>query len=130
MHVFPQLRKLEDKYKDEITVVGVHSAKFTAEQDSSNVRTAVLRYEIDHPVVNDRDFEIWQRYGVRAWPTLMFIDPEGNILGKHEGEISASDFDNILKDMVTEFDQNTLLNRVPVPLNLDCLLYTSPSPRD
>jgi len=119
MHVFPQLRKLEDKYKDEITVVGVHSAKFTAEQDSSNVRNAVLRYEIDHPVVNDRDFEIWQRYGVRAWPTLMFIDPEGNILGKHEGEISASDFDNILKDMVTEFDQNTLLNRVPVPLNLE-----------
>ena len=69
MHVFPQLRKLEEKYGNEMTVVGVHSAKFTAEQDSANVRKAVLRYEVEHPVVNDRD--VLPRFATPAFPNLL-----------------------------------------------------------
>ena len=49
MHVFPQLRKLEQKYAGELAVVGVHSAKFNAEKSTDNVRRAILRYEIEHP---------------------------------------------------------------------------------
>ena len=59
MHVLPQLRKLEEKYADILTVIGVHSAKFTSEKSSENVREAVRRYGIGHPVVNDAEFEIW-----------------------------------------------------------------------
>ena len=87
MHVFPQLRKLEEKYSSELAVVGVHSAKFDAEKATQNVRQAILRYEIEHPVVNDAGFEVWRQYAVRAWPTLMFVDPAGKVIGKHEGEI-------------------------------------------
>ena len=104
MHVFPQLRKLEEKYSNELVVVGVHSAKFTAEKDTENVRKAILRYEIEHPVANDSDFVIWQTYAVRAWPTLMFVDPRGKVIGKHEGEIILDPFDNIIAEMVREFD--------------------------
>ena len=32
------------------------SAKFQNEGDVANIRQAILRYEIQHPVVNDRDF--------------------------------------------------------------------------
>lgn len=119
MHLFPQLRKLEEKYRDQLTVVGVHSAKFTAEQDTANVRKAVLRYEIEHPVINDRDFDIWQQYGVRAWPTLMFVDPEGKVIGKHEGEIDFASFDELLGDMVAEFESEKLLNPRPLTFHLE-----------
>lgn len=119
MHVFPQLRKLEEKYADELVVVGVHSAKFSAEKDYENVRKAVLRYEIDHPVINDKDFQVWQQYGARAWPTLMFIDPEGKVLGKHEGEFAVSDLDSLLSKMIDEYDNNQLVNRTPITLSLE-----------
>ena len=119
MHVFPQLRKLEEKYADELVVVGVHSAKFSAEKDYENVRKAVLRYEIEHPVVNDKDFQVWQQYGARAWPTLMFIDPEGKVLGKHEGEFAVSDLDSLLSKMIDEYDNNQLVNRAPITLSLE-----------
>ena len=119
MNVFPQLRKLEEKYADELVVVGVHSAKFAAEKDYENVRKAVLRYEIEHPVVNDKDFEVWQQYGARAWPTLMFIDPEGKVLGKHEGEFAVSDLDSLLSKMIDEYDNNQLVNRSPIALSLE-----------
>ena len=119
MNVFPQLRKLEEKYADELVVVGVHSAKFAAEKDYENVRKAVLRYEIEHPVVNDKDFQVWQQYGARAWPTLMFIDPEGKVLGKHEGEFAVSDMDSLLAKMIEEYDNNQLVNRTPITLSLE-----------
>ena len=119
MHVFPQLRKLEEKYENELAVVGVHSAKFTAEQDSQNVRKAVLRLEIEHPVVNDKDFEIWKQYSVRAWPTLMFIDPEGKVIGKHEGEISINGFDELLQNMLMEFDERGLIDRKHLEYKLE-----------
>ena len=119
MNVFPQLRKLEEKYADELVVVGVHSAKFAAEKDYENVRKAVLRYEIEHPVVNDKDFQVWQQYGARAWPTLMFIDPEGKVLGKHEGEFAVSDMDSLLSKMIEEYDNNQLVNRAPIALSLE-----------
>src|SRR5438105_15200822 len=76
MHTFPQLRKIERKYGDRVIVVGVHSPKFPAERDTANLREAVLRYRIEHPVVNDRDFAVWNQFGGRAWPTLMFVDPQ------------------------------------------------------
>ena len=119
MHIFPQLRKLENKYAGELAVVGVHSAKFTAEKDTGNVRKAILRYEIDHPVVNDKDFQVWQLYGIRAWPTLIFIDPEGNLIGKHEGEIPLEPFDRVIEEVVAEFDEKGLIDRRPLEFKLE-----------
>ncbi len=119
MHIFPQLRKLEQKYSRELAVVGVHSAKFPAEQDTVNLRKAVLRYEIEHPVVNDRDFQVWERYAVRAWPTLMFIDPEGKVIGKHEGEIALDSFDSLIGEMVSQFDTKGLIDRRPLEFRLE-----------
>ena len=119
MHVFPQLRKLEEKYTAELAIVGVHSAKFTAERDSQNVRQAILRYDIQHPVLNDKDFVVWREYGIRAWPTLMFIDPEGKVIGKHEGEISLESFDELFGKLVGEFDERRLLDRRPLKFKLE-----------
>ncbi len=53
MHMFPQLRRIEHKYGDRVIVLGVHSPKFPAERETANLREAVLRYRIEHPVVNE-----------------------------------------------------------------------------
>jgi hypothetical protein len=118
MHTFPQLRKIERKYGDQVIVVGVHSPKFPAERETANLREAVLRYRIEHPVVNDRDFEVWQRFGGRAWPTLIFLDPEGRLIGKHEGELSFPDFDRLVGGMLEEFEARGLLHPAASPIAL------------
>ena len=114
MHVFPHLRKLEQKYVNELAVIGVHSAKFTSEKDTDNLRKAVLRYELEHPVINDSQFQVWQQYACRAWPTLIFIDPQGKIIGKHEGEITFEDFDPLFRQMMEEFDEQGMIDRRPM----------------
>ncbi len=121
MHILPQLRKLERKYRDTLAVIGVHSAKFTNEKETANVREAVMRYGIEHPVVNDRDFAVWGMYSVRAWPTLMFIDPAGKVIGKHEGEFDFDGLDRVISDMVREFDASGLLDRRLLEFQLEAV---------
>ena len=70
MHILPDLKYLEHKYPRELVVIGVHSAKFANEKESENIRRAIVRYEIEHPVLNDSDLAVWSRGGVNVWPTL------------------------------------------------------------
>ena len=108
------MRRLERKYSNELMVIGVHSAKFPNEKEKENLYKAVKRCELEHPVVNDAEFQIWQEYACRAWPTMMFIDPEGKVIGKHEGEMSYEDMDRLLGRMVAEFDEQGQLDRNPI----------------
>ncbi|HEY0657917.1 MAG TPA: thioredoxin-like domain-containing protein, partial [Pyrinomonadaceae bacterium] len=38
IHIIPDLKKLEAKYRKELVVIGVHSAKFDNEKDTENIR--------------------------------------------------------------------------------------------
>jgi sugar lactone lactonase YvrE len=110
------LRELEHEFADELVVIGVHSAKFPAERIAANLRAAVLRNGLVHPVVNDAEFAVWQGYGVRAWPTLMFLDPRGYVYAKHEGEFPLDPVRALLREMIAEYDADGLIDRVPLPL--------------
>lgn len=62
MHILPDLEAVEEKFPPQsgVVVVGVHSAKFLNEKVTANILSAVLRYNIQHPVVNDSDAFLWQ----------------------------------------------------------------------
>ena len=119
MHVIPELRRLEEEYPNELVIIGVHCAKFANETDTDNIRQIILRYRLEHPVVNDGDFLVWRIWGVRAWPTLVIIDPAGNVVGSYSGEGIYSLFKPIIKSLVQEFDAKGLLDRTPLRLKLD-----------
>jgi thiol-disulfide isomerase/thioredoxin len=119
MHVIPDLKKLEHKYPNELVVIGVHSAKFTNERDTDNIRQAILRYEIEHPVVNDKDMVVWQAYTVRGWPSLYLIDPAGKIIGYTSGEGIYEPFDKLIAKVIETFDAKKLIDRRPLSLKLE-----------
>ncbi|HVF89465.1 MAG TPA: thioredoxin-like domain-containing protein [Blastocatellia bacterium] len=119
MHIIPDLKKLEEKYAKELVVIGVHSAKFPGERETENIRQAILRYEIEHPVINDSRMDIWQQYAVRAWPTLMLIDPEGKVIGYTTGEGVYEPFDKLISKVVEEFDAKGKIDRRPLDLKLE-----------
>jgi len=104
MHVIPDLQRLERKYPKELVVIGVHSAKFENEKDSDAIRQAILRYDIEHPVVNDADFKIWKKFGAKAWPFFVLIDPEGSIVGTASGEGQYETFVKAIDDQIKKFD--------------------------
>jgi len=119
MHNFPGLKQLEAEYPDELIVIGVHSAKFQNEGETENIRQIILRYDLEHPVVNDNQFLVWNTWGARAWPTLVLIDPRGNIVGGHSGEGVYTVFKPVIDSLVGEFDQLGLLDRTSLELRLE-----------
>ena len=118
IHTLPDLAKLEKKYPNELVVVGVHSAKFDNEKESDNIRKAILRYEISHPVVNDANMTIWQTFKVSSWPTLFLIDPEGYIVGKGAGEGLYEPLDERIKELVKIHTAKKTLNTKPLKFEL------------
>ena len=116
-HVLPDLAKLEEKYKDELVVIGVHTAKFTAEQDTENIRRKVREYRIKHPVVNDANQVIWRRFGVQSWPTLALIDAKGQFVGMLSGEGHYEQLDRVIGQLVAKHKELGELNLSPLKFN-------------
>ena len=102
------MRELEQRFPDRLTVIGIHSGKYTTERVSERIAHAARRLGVLHPVLNDRQFRVWRAYAVRAWPTLVAIDHHGNVVGMHAGEFTA--------DAVAAFVQRLLADaRTAVP---------------
>jgi DNA-binding beta-propeller fold protein YncE len=128
IHTLPDLAKLEKKYPNELVVIGVHSAKFDTEKGNDNIRKAILRYEIHHPVVNDAKMAIWDRYAVRSWPTLWLIDPEGHLVAQGSGEGLYEALDREIGKLIEIHKKKKTLNTRPLKFQLARNLLGGSSP--
>lgn len=113
-HVLPDLAKLEEKYKNELVVIGVHTAKFPAERETENIRRKVREYRIKHPVINDANQTIWTRFGVNSWPTLVLIDAKGNYVDAVSGEGNYEVLDRAIGQLVERHKSQGELNLTPL----------------
>ena len=119
IHIIPDLKKLEAKYDKNLVVIGVHSAKFENEKNTENIRKIILRYGLEHPIVNDANFKIWDAYAVKAWPTQVLIDPNGYIVGQVSGEGQFETLDKTIGETIVEFRKKGLLNEQPLKFVLE-----------
>lgn len=115
LHVLDELRPLEEKWADELVVIGVHSPKFEFEKDPEALQANIERYEVSHPVIDDPELETWSEYGARAWPTLMVLDTHGRIAGNLSGEGHAANLDRLVAELVAEGEADGSLRRGPAP---------------
>jgi alkyl hydroperoxide reductase subunit AhpC len=85
-----------------LTIVGVHAPEFPWEKSLANVKDASARLGVKFPVVQDNNFDIWQRYGVRAWPTIVLVDKKGIIRYSHIGEGAYGITESTIKQLIAE----------------------------
>jgi DNA-binding beta-propeller fold protein YncE len=114
--VLPELDALEKTFPNELVVIGIHSAKFPNEREAESIRQAILRHGLAHPVVNDDRFIVWRSYAVRAWPTLVLIDPEGYIVTAVAGEGHGDQLRPMIAGLIKTHRAKGTLREGPVPL--------------
>ncbi|MGR3220975.1 MAG: thioredoxin-like domain-containing protein [Candidatus Anammoxibacter sp.] len=119
LHTMRDIKKLESKYPNELVVIGVHTGKFTNESETDNIRQAILRLGIKHPVVNDATFAIWHKYNVNAWPTFVLINPEGFVDGYYSGEGNYDALDSKINEIIIKYEEKGLLNNEPLSFVLE-----------
>jgi DNA-binding beta-propeller fold protein YncE len=122
-HIIPDVMRLEEEFGDALVVIGVHSGKYDREQDDQSVHEAIIRFGLHHPVVNDPEFDIWSSYGVDAWPTIVVVDPAGNVFGSRAGEGVYAAVQPAIQQLVQEFDGE--LDRTPIAIDLESKGRTS-----
>ncbi|MGW7364290.1 NHL domain-containing thioredoxin family protein [Streptomyces sp. NPDC054841] len=121
LHVLDELRELEEKHRDTLVIIGVHSPKFVHEAEHRAVVDAVERYQVHHPVLDDPELATWKQYAVRAWPTLVVIDPEGYVVAQHAGEGHAHAIERLVEELEAEHGAKGTLRRGDGP-------YVPPEP--
>ncbi|WP_405554132.1 thioredoxin-like domain-containing protein [Streptomyces sp. NBC_01171] len=121
LHVLDELRELEERHRDTVVVVGVHSPKFVHEAEHQAVVDAVERYGVEHPVLDDPELATWKQYAVRAWPTLVVIDPEGYVVAQHAGEGHVHAIERLVEELEAEHEAKGTLRRGDGP-------YVAPEP--
>jgi thiol-disulfide isomerase/thioredoxin/DNA-binding beta-propeller fold protein YncE len=121
LHVLDELRPLEERYRDVLVTIGVHSPKFEHEADPEALAAAVERYGVDHPVLHDPELRTWSAYAARAWPTLALVDPEGYVVAQLSGEGHAHGLGVLLEELIAEHEAKGTLHRGSGP-------YVPPAP--
>ncbi|WP_394432232.1 NHL domain-containing thioredoxin family protein [Streptomyces sp. SGAir0957] len=121
LHVLDELRELEEQHRDTLVIIGVHSPKFVHEAEHAAVVDAVERYGVEHPVLDDPELATWKQYAVRAWPTLVVIDPEGYVVAQHAGEGHAHAIAKLVEELEAEHEAKGTLHRGEGP-------YVAPEP--
>ncbi|OQR71187.1 NHL repeat-containing protein 2-like [Tropilaelaps mercedesae] len=123
MHILPYLHQLERAISQtELAIIGVHCAKFDNEKLSGSVKRAVLRYGIEHAVLNDPEMRLWNLCQIICWPTLMLVGPNGEIVYKFIGEKNIDRLEAYVKIFVEYFKSKGQVNnltRIPIKLLRD-----------
>lgn len=84
---FPYLRHWWQTYHTQpFLIIGVHTPEFEFEKDPENLESAVLRFELDYPVVGDAEAVTWQAYNSKKRPRQIVVDQNGTIRFDHSGE--------------------------------------------
>ncbi|MGO4596822.1 NHL domain-containing thioredoxin family protein [Terrabacter sp. 2RAF25] len=102
LHVLDELRPVEERFPDALTIIGVHSPKFEHEADADALASAVERYAVHHPVLDDPELVTWKAYAARAWPTLVVVDPEGYVVASMSGEGHGPGLAALVAELIEE----------------------------
>ncbi|MFT6333175.1 MAG: thiol-disulfide isomerase/thioredoxin, partial [Lentimonas sp.] len=111
-----EVKKLKKEFSDNLTVIGVHSAKFNNQKDSNNIKKAILKYDISNLVINDSNLKIWEDFKISSWPTLVLLNPQGEVVKKYENKISIKEVRKDVLKLAEKYRYEINKNSLPIVL--------------
>ncbi|HVE47854.1 MAG TPA: redoxin domain-containing protein [Acidimicrobiales bacterium] len=138
LRVIEELRPLERLFAEEMVVVGVHSPGYAHETEHRSVRSGVGRHRVGHPVLDDPELETARAYGVGSWPTVVVVDPAGDVVETLETDSVRIPLEKTIPALVEEHERRGSLRReplfvhreiLPVPLAYPAKVAVSPDGR-
>jgi thiol-disulfide isomerase/thioredoxin len=103
IRTIPYLNEWYDKYSDKgLVIVGIHTPEFEFEKNSDNVKSAVQKFGIKYPVLQDNEKDTWNEYENRYWPRKYLVDDEGYIRYDHIGEGAYNETEKVIQALLAE----------------------------
>lgn len=100
---FPYINAWDEKYRNQgLIIIGIHTPEFAFEKDIDNVREAMKKFGITHPIVLDNDYGTWRAWGNQYWPREYLIDINGNVVYDHAGEGAYDTTEKKIQELLAE----------------------------
>jgi thiol-disulfide isomerase/thioredoxin len=96
----PKMVSLYEKYKDKVNIYGINP---TYRDDLSEVEQYVKKYNIEYPVLLDETGALYKHYGEPGFPTLYFIDSEGEVFDQIFGSTDIEVIENSFNILIEYF---------------------------
>jgi peroxiredoxin len=91
----PALANADTQYRDQVQFVGVNI------KDSATVaKEFASQYGVKFELLLDKNGLFISQLGIATAPVTLAIDPQGLIVGQKAGEISASELDELVKELL------------------------------
>lgn len=110
----PAIKKLEERFGNKLTVIGVYAAKFEGGKNEDEIRSAIIKYDINHAVINDSALKLSTEFAAKASPTFVLIKPNGRKYKKYEGVGDLEKMEDGVKKLVKKYRFD--VNRKPLPI--------------
>jgi thiol-disulfide isomerase/thioredoxin len=85
-----------------VSFLGIHSPEFAFARDRRQVEAAVRRLGVDYPVLLDNEYQNWDAFANRYWPTVYLIDAQGYLRFQHSGEGAYTEIEAALAGLALE----------------------------
>lgn len=117
LRTLPYLIKWYERYADKgLNMIGVHAPEFGFGKSSAQIEAAVQEFGIRYPVLLDNDYQTWQQFAVRAWPTKFLVDGNGYIRYKRQGEGYYKETEQAIQTLLKLIDPTISLPDMLPPL--------------
>lgn len=117
MHMIPVLAALMRHFGPDLAVISIDSPKFTASANPNDLRSFILDFHIQEPVLDDPRLTLWNGYGIEAWPTFILVNPKGDLISAFVGETSYRRLEGTISRIITRAQKAGTLAPRPLPLD-------------
>lgn len=101
LRTLPYVKAWHERYGEHgLRVISVHCPGFETSRDADAVRAAVARLGIDHPVLVDGEFALWQEYENEGWPARYLFDGRARLFDYHYGEGAYADTELAIQQLL------------------------------
>jgi thiol-disulfide isomerase/thioredoxin len=101
LRTLPYVKAWHERYAaDGLRVISVHTPGFAASGDEAEVRAAVARLGIEHPVAIDSDGLVWTLYDNEGWPARYLFDGRGRLYEYHFGEGAYAETELAIQELL------------------------------
>jgi len=120
IRTLPYLTKWHERYaRYGLVIIGVHAPEFNFARTQAQVTAAVQKYNIPYPVLLDNEYQTWDRFANRAWPTKYLIDADGYLRYRRQGEGFYAQTEQALQEVLVEMNAGLTLPPVLPPLRAE-----------
>jgi thiol-disulfide isomerase/thioredoxin len=99
----PYVNQWARRYADQgLVVIGVHTPEYAFERIVDNVRQAITRLDVRHPVAIDNQYRVWNAFSNHYWPAHYFIDANGRIRYLQVGEGDYARQEGVIQQLLQE----------------------------